>query len=127
MKITINEHDMKRAFKIASRDYYSLDGLKALLDFYDDLDADTGVETEFDVMEICRQWTEYGETSLFDYADLISDYGFLLLFDEWAEDCEECTGRERNQQEYIKALLEKIESKTIVLKATNGNVLVMSY
>ena len=61
------------------RDYYSVNGLDALLEYYDEIDENM----EFDPIAICCDCTEYGEHGAArSFSDMINDYGYLLDRDE---------------------------------------------
>lgn len=73
MKKTLTAYDLKEAFVEANRDYYSFDGLEALLDYYDEIDENM----ELDVIAICCDCTEYGDDIICTFQDLVNDYGYL--------------------------------------------------
>ena len=79
MKITINSaYEMQAKFKEYDRDYFSVEGYEALLNYYDEIDPDM----ELDVIAICCGWHEYGTNdttrAAFDLEDLFNSYGYLL-------------------------------------------------
>lgn len=114
MKMTVNAWDMKQVFEKMDRDYYSMDGLDALLEYYDEIDENM----EFDPIAICCDCSEFGEHgAALDFDSLISDYGYLLDRDEWEE----------NKDLYIDALVEVLEEYTTVLHVCNGNYIVFAF
>jgi len=70
MKQSVNMYDFERAFKRFERDNFSYDGLKALFEYLEDYEEDTGEEVELDVIALCCDYMEYD--SLKEYND---DYG----------------------------------------------------
>tara|TARA_R110000823_G_scaffold151271_1_gene282122 strand:+ start:442 stop:723 length:282 start_codon:yes stop_codon:yes gene_type:complete len=64
-------YDFERAFKNFERmNNFSYDGLKALFEYLEDYEEDTGEEIELDVIALCCDYAEYD--SLNEYND---DYG----------------------------------------------------
>ena len=122
MKITIDAYDMKERFIAMNRDYYTIDGLETLLDYYDDIDP----EMEFDPIAICCDCTEYGENTVCSFNDLISDYGYKYPVEEWLKD----DGLEKSEFDndlYIDSLVERLKDETTVLHVSNGNVIVFDF
>tara|TARA_R110001583_G_scaffold49897_1_gene155994 strand:+ start:1702 stop:2001 length:300 start_codon:yes stop_codon:yes gene_type:complete len=71
MKQSVNMYDFERAFKNFERmNNFSYDGLKALFEYLEDYEEDTGEEIELDVIALCCDYAEYD--SLNEYND---DYG----------------------------------------------------
>lgn len=122
MKKTLNVYDLKKEFVEADRDYYSLDGLEALLDYYNEIDENM----ELDVIAICCDCTEYGENTVCSFEDLKNDYGYLYPVDEWLDD-NNLSENEFDIDNYIKSLVEVLEEKTAVLYISNGNYIVFSF
>ncbi len=80
MKITVSAHEFREAFRKYGRDNsFSYDGIDALFEYLEDLERDTGIEDEFDVVGICGDYTEYEDLEEFhdnydkeDYPDIES-------------------------------------------------------
>ena len=71
MKTTINEYQFEQAFVKAGRgEQFSREALKALFEYIEELEEDTGEETELDVIALCCEFTEYE-----DIEDFQSTYG----------------------------------------------------
>lgn len=122
MKITVDVSDMKERFEALDRDYYTWDGLEALLEYYDEIDENM----EFDAIAICCDCTEYGENAACSFNDLISDYGYKYPVEEWLED----NALEENEFDndlYIDSLVERLEDETTVLHVANGNYIVFAF
>tara|TARA_R100001369_G_scaffold21641_1_gene39305 strand:- start:259 stop:579 length:321 start_codon:yes stop_codon:yes gene_type:complete len=64
----INEWDFRNAFKstIQYRDDFSYEGLKALYDYLEQYEEDTGEQIELDVIAICCEYTEYEDLKEFE-------------------------------------------------------------
>ena len=69
MKQSINFYQFERAFKDMDRgNQFSYDGLKALFEWFEQLDEDSGIETELDVIAICCEFAEYENLQEFQEA-----------------------------------------------------------
>lgn len=125
MKMTVNAWDMKQVFEKMDRDYYSMNGLDALLEYYDEIDENM----EFDPIAICCDCSEFGEHgAALDFDSLISDYGYLLDRDEWLDENALSPDEwEENKDLYIDALVEVLEDYTTVLHVCNGNYIVFAF
>lgn len=124
MKVTVDLDYMKQAlFEIGCDSYFTDDGMKALLEHYDE-------DAEFDPTEICRDCTEYGKNVDCSFDDLIIDYVNEYPRDEWMEDnglTEDDLNKmntESRKDLYIRSLLDRLREKTDVLVLPNGNVIV---
>jgi predicted ArsR family transcriptional regulator len=59
MKTTVSQYDFERAFADADReDQFSYEGLKALFDYLEDYEEQTGEEIELDVIALCCDYSE---------------------------------------------------------------------
>lgn len=129
MKMTIDAWDAKRVFQSMDRDYYSLNGLEALLDWYDEVDENI----EFDPIGICCDCTEYGDYgAAYSIEDLINDYSSVLDYDEFRAEAEaegelDDLDEEEVKELYLEALIEELEARTTVLRVCNGNYIVFDY
>lgn len=66
MKTTVSRYDFERAFADAGRkDQFSYEGLKALFDYLEDYEEQTGEEIELDVIALC---CDYNEDTVADIA-----------------------------------------------------------
>lgn len=123
MKKTIfNGNDLRKEFVDYNRDYYSLDGYEALLDFYDEINENM----ELDVIAICGECTEYSDYATCDIDDMIGDYGYIYTKEEYMSD-NDITSEEFNQEDYIIELITRIEYRTTVLKLKNGGYIIFSF
>ena len=69
MKTTINEYQFEQAFVKAGRgEQFSREALKALFEYIEGLEEDTGEETELDVIALCCEFTEYEDIEAFQSA-----------------------------------------------------------
>ena len=118
MKMTIDGNIMLDMFKSWNRNYYTWEACEALINFYDEIDENI----EFDVIGICCDWSEYGETPCLTWKDFISDYGYILSIEEWEEE----HAQKYDEELYIDSLIEILEDRTIVLRLSNS-VLVMAF
>ena len=122
MKITVDVNDMKERFEALDRDYYTYEGLEALLDYYDEIDENM----EFDAIAICCDCTEYGDGAACSLEDLKNEYGYKYPVDEWLED-NALEENEFDNDEYMAALVERLEDETTVLHVSNGNYIVFVF
>ena len=92
MKQTICQHQFTEAFKQCRPDNFSHQGLIALYDWFEELDADCGTETELDVIAICCDFSEYENLADFhesydkdDYPDIesIQEYTNVIFSDHY--------------------------------------------
>jgi tRNA splicing ligase len=59
MKTTVSRYDFERAFVDADRkENFSYEGLKALFDYFESYEEETGEEIELDVIAICCEYCE---------------------------------------------------------------------
>ena len=106
MKQSINAYDFERAFVLADRkDQFSYDGLKALFEYLEDFEDDTGEEIELDVIALCCDYSEY-ESAL----ECAKDYPFDI-----DEDLDE------DEQE--EAALEYLRDHTSVIEFNTGIII----
>ena len=103
--------------------YFSWDGMEMLLDWYDENDENT----EFDVVGICCEWTEYGDSVTLGFDSLISDYENYLPLQDWLDEkdytLDEYESGEDLQEEYLQDLINELDEQTTVLRVPNGNII----
>jgi hypothetical protein len=59
------------------KNQFSFDGLKALYDYLINLENDTGIEMEFDPVELCCNYSEYE-----NFEELQNNYGDFKNFED---------------------------------------------
>ena len=59
MKQTVTECAFMDAFDYCRSENFSCEGRRALFNYFEELEEDTGEEIEFDVIAICCDFTEY--------------------------------------------------------------------
>lgn len=73
MKTTVSIYDFRQAFHDAGRaNQFTYDGLRVLYEWIEQLDEDTGSETELDVIAICCEFDES------DPQDIAANYSIDL-------------------------------------------------
>lgn len=117
MKITVDAAMAKERFEKYDRDYYSLEGLETLLDYYNEIDENM----ELDVIAICCDCSEFGEDCTLSFSDLVSDHEHLVKGD-YADDW-----NEMNDDEKVRAIVDALERRTTVLYVPNGNYIVFEF
>jgi hypothetical protein len=70
MKKSISFYEFERAFAEIRPDNFTRAGLKALFDYLENFEAETGEEIEFDVIALCCDFVEYENIAEFN-----RDYG----------------------------------------------------
>ena len=105
MKTTLTLSSFVQAFRTMNRtENFSLDGLEALFNYFEELEQDTGEEYELDVIALC---CEFAESSV---EDIISDYRI---------DVSEAEGDEEEIENIVE---EHIQDNTMfVAKLDNGS------
>jgi len=79
---TVNFYDFERAFVTADRaDNFSYHGKKALFDYLESYEDDTGEKIELDVVAICCDFSEYSST-----LEAMADYSLVDLEDNTEEE-----------------------------------------
>ncbi len=59
MYVDINGSEFVSYFNAIRPDQFSYDALRALFDYYEELEESTGEQIKLDVIAICCDWTEY--------------------------------------------------------------------
>lgn len=108
MKMTIDAGVMNEMFKNWHRDYYTYEACEALLEFYDEIDENM----EFDVIGICCDWNEYGDTPCLKWSDFLNDYAYIL---DDIENSDEMTDDEK-----IEAIIDELENQTTVIRLSDS-------
>lgn len=71
MKLTNNFNNFVDAFHRMGRgEQFSYDALKAIFEYIEDYERDTGEETELDVIAICCEFSEMTENEFMDYYNI---------------------------------------------------------
>ena len=117
MKITVEAAIAKRLFERYDRDYYSIEGLETIIDYYDEIDD----SMEFDVIAICCDCHEFGENCALSFSDMISDYETMVI-DEYAD-----SWHDMYEKEKVCAIVDELERRTTVLHVSNGNYIVFNF
>lgn len=74
MKEQVNFYDFQNRFYSMGRDnQFSYAGKKALFEYLEELEADTGEEIELDIIALCCEYTEYANLKEFQ-SDYNEDY-----------------------------------------------------
>ncbi len=96
MKQTVNEWDFRDAF-LGSDTYknkFSYDGLTALFEWIEEYEESTGSETDFDMIAICCEFSEYenleefkesysdGEVSRVTSPEQLEDWTTVIMIDD---------------------------------------------
>jgi len=74
MKTTVTLNDFRDAFANHNRDNFSYEGLEAIYNWIEDIDKDSGTETELDVIGLCCEFTEYENLAEFQQDYNKEDY-----------------------------------------------------
>ena len=91
MKTNVNFYEFRNWFNQNRPDNFSADGLVALFDYFEQYEAESGIELEFDPIAICCEYNEYENIAEFhkDYdketypdQDAISNSTQLIRIDD---------------------------------------------
>ena len=80
MKTTINFYQFTEAFRESRPNSFNYEALEALFDYFEQYEADTGVEVELDVIAICEDFNEY------DYEYVATEYNIPYTNDKELKD-----------------------------------------
>ena len=109
MKKTINTYEFERAFTdMGRKDQFSYEGKKALFEYLEDLEDDTGEEIELDVIALCCEYSEHDSA-----VECANEYGF-----EPDEDDDE-DEREESALDYLR-------DRTSVIEF-NGGIIIQKF
>ena len=70
MKQSVNFYDFVKAFAEMRPSHFTYEGLKALFDYLENFEAETGEEIELDVIALCCDFAQYKNIAEFN-----RDYG----------------------------------------------------
>ena len=107
MKSTLSVHEIADALKQDECAGWSYEGSKALAEYLDNLDQETGEDTELDVVAIRGDWSEHESAQ-----DAAREYSWEFDGDEEGVDPDELDDlKEESALEYLKGRTEVIEFK----------------
>lgn len=115
---------LKTAFRNANRDYFSYAACEQIINLYDDI----GEEALLDVVELCGEFTEYGDGCALSFGNLIEDYDYVcdVSFLDWLDDCE-IKDTDETREDYIEnRLFPALEGYTYCVRLRNGNILLIN-
>ena len=110
MRQTISKNEFRDGFKSMGRsDSFSYQGLGALFEFLEELEEETGLEIEYDVIALCGEWREYESAT-----EACWNYGCDMANID--EDEAEGLGIHELSQELERLNLEILKESTTVLE-----------
>jgi hypothetical protein len=113
--MTVSQSDFHDAFHYARREEnFSYEGRKALFNYLEEYEEDSGEEIELDVVALCCEFSEFD-----DVPDFIDNYGALK--DEWLECLEDACN---DEQEAAKAFMDILQDHTLVIPV-NGETFII--
>nr|DAT11577.1 MAG TPA: hypothetical protein [Caudoviricetes sp.] len=97
--------------------HFTEPGLASLLEYFDDgLNEDDGESYEFDAVQVCKDWKEYGTGCKYSFEDLRQDFRGTLEDDTLSD------------EEYIEKLVEKLEdTQTQWVFPWNNNIILSTF
>lgn len=104
MYIQVTEHTFIDAFMAIRPDNFTYEALRALYEWHEDLESETGESIELDVIAICCEWSES------DIEDVRADYN--LDIEDYPEDDD---------------VMQYLQDHTVVTGLDNGNYLYMQF
>lgn len=109
MKTTVTLHDFREAFRTMGRnDQFTHEGLEVLFEFLEDMERDTGEETELDVVALC---CDFYESSPQEVAE---SYGV---------DLSECA----DDEERMETVREYLDGETMVAGTTSVSIIYQAF
>jgi hypothetical protein len=108
MKITINESEFINRFLAIRPENFSREALRALFEYYEEIEQGGGGELEFDPIAICCDWTEYDSAQ--EAADAYDLYVSVS------------TGGEEKKDLTDARIIELLRDDTTVLELSSGCV-----
>ncbi len=125
MKTTVYFNDFERAFTDAGRDSaFSYEGKRALFDYLEEYEEDTGEEIELDVVALCCEFTEYSDVQEFAAAHS-DDY---IVWETEPEEADEEEGIESTDGEIdYEATLDKIRDSTQVIDVDGESFIIQDF
>jgi hypothetical protein len=83
MKRTITEHEFIDGFKGSYADSFTYEGKKALFEYFEQMEEDTGFDMEFDPIAIHCEYTEYDDFTEFleEYEDYAKEHNIKEIDD----------------------------------------------
>ena len=106
MYIEINESEFIRQFRNIRPENFSIPALRALFEWLEDMERDTGEPMELDVIALCCDWSELTEDEIrreYDHIDGITE----------AEDLDE--------------MAEILNEETMVIETDNDTLLILGF
>lgn len=97
--------------------HFTEPGLTSLLEYFDDgLNEDDGESYEFDAVQVCKDWKEYGTGCKYTYADLRADFKDVL------------SGERLTDEDYIEKLVERLDdTQTQWIFPYNDNIILSTF
>lgn len=110
----INEHEFIEEFNRFNRsENFTVAGRRALFNYFDEIEG-----FELDVIAICCEYEEY---------ESVKDYLKAHSTDIDKEDFEFYDDVKDREEEYLKAVLEEIQEKTMVIMVDDESFIIQSY
>lgn len=125
MKKTISSYDFERAFLDMNREAnFTYAGRKALFDYLEELEEDTGEEMELDVIAICCDFTEFENVQ--EFVEAYDDKYLVWCTDPEEADEDEGTEAVEGEIDY-EATLDKIREDTTVIDIDGDSFIIQSF
>ena len=125
MKTTVSSYDFERAFIDCNRENnFSYAGKKALFDYLEEYEEETGEEIELDVIALCCEYTEYENVEEFvkNYDDS------YIVWETEPEEAYEEEGTEAIEGEIdYEATIDKIREYTQVIDIDGSSFIIQDF
>lgn len=97
--------------------HFTEPGLASLLEYFDDgLNEDEGESYEFDAVQVCKDWKEYGTGCKYSFEDLRQDFKEVL------------SGERLTDEDYIEKLVERLDdTQTQWIFPYNDNIILSTF
>lgn len=106
MKQSVNSYDFERAFvDMGRKDQFTYEGKKALFEYLENFEEDTGKEIELDVIALCCEYSEHDSA-----LECANQYDFEL-------------DQDQDEDEQEEAALEYLRDRTSVIEFSDGIII----
>jgi len=120
MKQYVSVYDFRDRF-LRSETYknnFSYDGLTALFEYFEELEAGMGEEIEFDMVAICCDYSEYDSAE-----EAAEECGYVAVGDDDNDGLDETERSEADRD----AAIEWLEDRTTVIRLDKGGVIIQQF
>lgn len=101
--------------KAGLQDRFTEPGLASLMEYFDD-GLNEGESYDFDAVQVCKDWKEYGTECKYSFEDLRQDFKEVL------------SGEGLTEEDYMEKLVEELQdTQTQWVFTGNGNIILSTF